>query len=71
MSEQGPIGEITIDKKLQEDVHSKIIEILRTIFAWFDMPWRELTYENMFDRAKDLKHIDKEQIRFSKFVPHG
>ena len=55
MSEQGPIAELTIDKKLQEDVHSKIIEILRTIFAWFDMPWRELTYENMFERAKDLK----------------
>ena len=47
------------------------MEILRTMFAWFDLPFRELTYENMFDRAKELKKIDKEAIKYSKFVPTG
>ena len=48
-----------------------MMEILRTVFAWFDLPWRELTYENMFDKAKELKSVDKEAIRYSKFVPLG
>lgn len=47
------------------------MEILRTVFAWFDLPWRDLTYENMFDRAKDLKAVDKEAIRYSRYVPLG
>ena len=47
------------------------MEILRTIFAWFDLPWRDLTYENMFERAKQLKKVDKEAIRYSKYVPLG
>ena len=47
------------------------MEILRTIFAWFDLPWRELTFENMFEKANMLKKISKEDIRYSKFVPLG
>ena len=47
------------------------MEILRTIFAWFDLPFRELTYENMFERANELKKIDKNAFRYSKFVPQG
>ena len=47
------------------------MEILRTLFAWFDMPWRDLTYENMFSMSKELSKIDKEAIRYSKFVPLG
>ena len=47
------------------------MEILRTIFAWFDLPWRELTFENMFEKSKELKKITKEDIRYSKFVPLG
>ena len=47
------------------------MEILRTIFAWFDLPWRELTFENMFSKANVLKKITKEDIRYSKFVPLG
>ena len=47
------------------------MEIMRTIFSWFDLPWRELTYENMFDKVKQLKTLDKEAIRFSKYIPLG
>ena len=47
------------------------MEILRTLFAWFDLPWREITFDNMFEKAKMLKKIDKEAIRFSKYVPLG
>ena len=63
--------EITVDKDLKEKVNSTVMEILRTIFAWFDMPWRELTFENMFEKAKILNRITKEDIRYSKFVPLG
>ena len=47
------------------------MEILRTLFAWFNLPWRELTFENMFTYAKKLKRVDKEAIRYSKYVPLG
>ena len=47
------------------------MEIMRTIFAWFDLNWRDLTYENMYDRVNDLKKVDKEMIRYSKYVPLG
>ena len=63
--------EITVDKDLKEKVNSTVMEILRTIFAWFDMPWRELTFENMFEKAKILNRITKEDIRYSKYVPLG
>ena len=35
------------------------------------MPWRELTFENMFDKAKQLKKVDRETIRYSKYIPLG
>lgn len=41
------------------------------MFSWFDLPWRDLTYENMFEKVKLLSKIDKEKIRVSKFVPLG
>ena len=71
MAEQGPLEEIKPDAKLKEQVNSQVMDILRTIFSWYDLPWRELTYENMFDKASLLKKVDKEAIRFSKFVPSG
>ena len=71
MLEQGKPEEVTIDRKLQKEVYSQVLEILRTLFSWFDLPWRELTFENMFQKVKDLQKIDKEAIRYSKFVPTG
>lgn len=47
------------------------MEILRTIFAWFDLPWRDLTFDNMFERSLLLNKITKEDIRYSKFIPLG
>jgi len=47
------------------------MDVLRTIFSWFELPWRELTYENMFDKVKELKKIDKNAIRYSKYIPLG
>ena len=47
------------------------MEILRTIFSWFDLPWRELTFDNMFEKSNALNKITKEDIRCSKFVPLG
>jgi len=41
------------------------------MFAWFDKPWRELTFDNMFEKVKQLKLVDKEQIRYSKYIPLG
>ena len=71
MAEQGPLEEIKANSELQEKVNGTVMEILRTIFAWFDLPWRELTFENMFEKANMLKKISKEDIRYSKFVPLG
>jgi len=71
MAEQGPVEEEQCDPVLRKKVHSQVFEILRTIFAWFDLPWRDLTIENMFEQAHLLKKVDKDAIRFSKFIPLG
>lgn len=71
MAEQGPLEELTGNQELKEKINSTVMEILRTIFSWFDLPWRELTYDNMFEKAKILNKITKEDIRVSKFVPLG
>lgn len=60
MAEQGPLEDVSINYELQQEVFSQVIEILRTLFAWFDLPWRDLTYENMFEKAKELRKVDKE-----------
>ena len=59
MAEQGPLDELQANHELQDQVYSTVMDILRTIFSWFELPWRELTYENMFDKVKELKKIDK------------
>jgi len=69
IAQQGPILPETINRKLQQEVHSNVLEVLQTMFAWFSLPWRELTTENMFDKAKMLKKVDKDAIRFSKYLP--
>ena len=45
-----------------------VMDVLRTMFVWFNLPWRDLTDENMFEKAKLLKQVDKHAIRFSKFA---
>ena len=68
LQEQGPLEKEVCDPKLREKVHQVVLEVLRTMFTWFGLPWRELTNENMFDKANLLKAVDKHAIRFSKFA---
>ena len=68
LKEQGPLEEETCDPELRAKVHGVVMDVLRTMFVWFNLPWRELTEENMFEKAKLLKAVDKHAIRFSKFA---
>lgn len=56
------------DPELRARVHGVVMDVLRTMFVWFNLPWRDLTDENMFEKAKLLKQVDKHAIRFSKFA---
>ena len=53
---------------MKKKVHSTVLEILKTIFIWYGLPWHELTEWNMFRKASLLKRVDKKAIRFTKFV---
>ena len=68
IEEQGPLEEVTANEDIRKKVYGTVLEILKTIFVWYKLPWNELTTENMFDKANLLKKVDKSAIRFCKFV---
>lgn len=46
-------------------------DIVRTMFASFNLGWRDVTFENMFDKAEELSKVEKSDFEYMKFVPLG
>ena len=67
--EAGTFQYVKNNYELDEKVNQMVFDLLRRMFASFHMPWRELTKENMYDRADDLKSIKKQDMLNIKRIP--
>ena len=67
--EAGTFQNVKNNQKLDDKVNSMVFDLLRRMFAAFHLPWRELTKENMYEKADQLKKVKKNDCINMKRIP--
>ena len=64
--EQGPPKVLEVDAELRNQVNSMVFDLIRSMFAKHSLPFRDITFENMFRKVKRISKIPKKE--FEKII---